>query len=194
MYSKRGPAARQRRVRRKRNLGAFLASILLILGAPVWFLFPPREVPAPSSAVLVIAGPSDGRHELGAQMVEEGISQQFVVSNPAGARDEVGSAHCRGKDRPESAVETWCMRSDPKTTAGEAMTMNKLAQAEAWETVNAVTNRPHARRVRTIFERCTDLDVTVVPIAQVDIIRMPVHVAREIAGYIKFWLTNPCRN
>lgn len=194
MHSGRGPAARRRRTRRKRNVAAFLAPILLILGVPVWFLFPPREAPVPSDAVLVIAGASDGRHELGAQLVEEGISPNFVVSNSSGTRDKVGSAHCRGKDRPDEAVEIWCMRAYPVTTAGEAMAMGKLAEEEGWATLTAVTNRPHTRRVRTMFQQCTDLDVTVVPVDYVNMTRMPYHVSREIGGYIKFWITNPCRD
>ena len=58
--------------------------------------------------------------------------------------------------------------------------------------LTAVTNRPHTRRVRTIFDQCTELDVAVVPIDDVVVWRAPIHVAREVAGYAKFWFTNPC--
>lgn len=84
------------------------------------------------------------------------------------------------------------MRSDPVTTAGEAMAMGRLAEEEGWATLTAVTNRPHTRRVRTMFNQCTNLDVTVVSVDYVNMSWMPYHVAREIGGYIKFWLTNPC--
>lgn len=188
----RGPRARQRSRRRKWNLLAFLAPILLILGVPAWFLFPLRDSPVSSDAVVVIAGAADGRHQLGAQLVEEGISKNFVVSNPAGSRDKVGSAHCRGKDQPEGVTQTWCMRPTPITTVGEAMTMGRIAEEEGWATLTAVTNRPHTHRVRAVFKQCTNLDVVVVSTDYVNMTRMPYHVGREIGGYIKFWLTNPC--
>lgn len=180
-------------MRRWRRLTAIGVALLLVMvGVPSWFLFPPQETPVPSDAVVVIAGASDGRHQLGAQLVEEGIAENFVVSNPRGTGDKVGSAHCRGADRPDALVEVWCLRPDPVTTAGEAMTMEELANKEEWSSLTVVTNRPHTRRVRTMFEECTDLDVVVVSSDWVRTSRIPYHVAREIGGYVKFWLTNPC--
>ena len=75
---------------------------------------------------------------------------------------------------------------------GEAKTVGSLAQNENWQSLTVVTNRPHTRRVRMTFERCTTLDISVVPIENVDVVRAPIHVAREIAGFIKFWVTDPC--
>lgn len=194
MHVGRGPAQRQRRRSRRRKISASLAVILLVTVCPAWFLYPPREAPVLSDAVLVMAGASDGRHELGAQLVEKGISQNFGVSNPLGARDKVGFAHCRGKNRPDSAVQAWCIRSEPVTTVGEVMTMGELAQDEGWATITVVTNRPHTRRVRTMFEQCTNLDTVVVSVENVNMTRIPYLVTREIAGYIKFWLTSPCQD
>lgn len=194
MHFERGPKARQRRFDRRRNFVAFLSPIIVMLGVPTWFLFPPGDALVASDAVLVMAGAADGRHELGAQLIGEGISQNFVVSNSAGTTDVVGSSHCRGEKRPVSAVGVWCMRSDPATTAGEAMAIGRLAEDEGWTSLTAITNRPHVRRVRTMFEQCTKLDVAVVPVDYVDITRMPYHMAREVGGYIKFWLTDPCRD
>ena len=192
MPSDQSPSKRCRAVRLRRHTAAFLIPILFILGIPAWFLFPPQEDPSKSDAVLVIAGAYDGRHQLGAQLIEEGISEFFVVSNSSGPEDKVGYAHCHGNSRPESATETWCMKSDPVTTTGEALAIDKLAKLEGWTSVTAVTNRPHNRRVRTNLERCTDLEYSVVSIDEVDVTRAPIRIAREIAGYIKFWLTNPC--
>lgn len=191
MKLNRGPRSR-RAARRRRHIVAFVAPIMLILGIPAWFLFPIQDEPSESDAVLVIAGASDGRHEFGAQLIEAGVSENFVVSNPAGSRDKVGYAHCSGELRPKSADETWCMDSDPATTTGEAMAIDKLAKQEGWRSVTAVTNRPHSHRVGTNLSRCTDLDRTVVSIDEFNVIRAPTQIAREIGGYIKFWVTNPC--
>ena len=192
MISNRGPRERIRAANRRRHTIAFVLPILLILGIPAWFLFPPQDEPRQADAVLVIAGASDGRHELGAQLIEDGVSENFVVSNSSGPEDKVGYAHCNGDSKPASATETWCMKSDPVTTTGEALAIDKLAKLEGWTSVTAVTNRPHNRRVRTNLERCTDLEYSVVSIDEVDVTRAPIRIAREIAGYVKFWVTNPC--
>lgn len=192
MNSRSGPRVRQQNKKLRRNIAAFLTPILILVGVPSWFLFPPQNTPQASNAVMVIAGASDGRHELGAQLVNEGKSPNFVVSNPGGGKDRVGSQHCRGEDLPEAAIRVWCMRPNPVTTTGEAMTIAKLAKEQGWTTLTAVTNRPHARRVHTIFERCTNLDVTVVPVDQVDMTQIPYLVAWEIGGYLKYWVSNPC--
>ena len=192
MLSNRGPRERRRAARRLRRIVAFVVPILLMLGPPAWFLFPPQVEPTKSDAVLVIAGASDGRHELGAQLIEDGVAENFVVSNSSGPKDEVGYAHCHGNSRPESATETWCMKSDLVTTTGEALAIDQLAKEEGWSSVTAVTNRPHNHRVRTNLDRCTDLDYTVVSIDDFNVTSAPARIAREIGGYIKFWLANPC--
>lgn len=192
MFARRGPGARRRAVIRRRRAVAFIVPILWLLGIPAWFLFPPQSEPRKSDVVLVIAGASDGRHEFGAQFIENGVSENFVVSNPSGPRDKVGYAHCQGRSKPESATEIWCMKSDPVTTTGEALAIDKLAKQEGWTSVIAVTNRPHNHRVRTNLERCTDLEYSVVSIDDVNVTRAPVQIAREIGGYLKFWLTDPC--
>lgn len=187
MLSNRGRRERRRAI-------AFVGVILflLILGVSAWFLFPIQDEPRESDAVLVMAGASDGRHELGAQLIEDGVSENFVVSNPSGANGKVGYAHCQGSSKPESATATWCMKPRPVTTTGEALSIDKLAKEEGWVSVTAVTNRPHNHRVRTNLEHCTDLDYSVVSIDEVNFSQVPVQIAREIGGYLKFWMTNPC--
>ena len=192
MRLKRGPVERRNRMVRIRNTVAFVLPICLLLGLPAWFLIPPRDAPATSDAVLVLAGASDGRHQLGADLVRKGNASNFVISNPGGDGEPIGHSHCAGDKRPESATETWCMNPVPGTTMGEAKTVGSLAQNENWQSLTVVTNRPHTRRVRMTFERCTTLDISVVPIENVDVVRAPVHIAREIAGFIKFWVTDPC--
>lgn len=183
---------RQRRKKCMRNAAAFLAPVVFILGLPAWFLFPVEVKPLQSDAVLVLAGAADGRHELGADLIGRGISQDFVVSNPSGSKARVGSAYCRGAKQPPKAKRVWCMRPDPVSTVGEAVTVGKMAESEGWTTLTVVTNRPHTHRVRTIFRECTGLDVTVVYVASIDREEMPYRVAREIGGYLKFWFTSPC--
>ncbi|WP_443339576.1 YdcF family protein [Corynebacterium casei] len=192
MLSTRGPRERCSAARWRRRIIAFVAPILVLLGLPAWFLFPPQGIPSESDAVLVIAGASDGRHQLGAQLIEDGVSENFVVSNTSGPEDKIGHAHCNGSSRPENATEIWCMKSDPATTTGEALAIGKLAEQKGWSSVTAVTDRPHNHRVRTNLKRCTDLDYSVVSIDDFNITSAPARIAREIGGYIKFWVSNPC--
>lgn len=174
-------------------LAAVVFATITGVATVAWFLDPPRQVPAHSDAVMAIAGAPDGRHQRAAQLVDEGVSQNFVVSNPKGKSDTgVSTAFCRGSHRPARAAQVWCLQPEPVTTVGEALKLQELAGEEGWKSVVLVTNRPHSRRVRTIFERCTDLDVSVTSSEWVDTTRIPYHVLREAAGYAKFWVTRPC--
>lgn len=190
--AKRGPAGKFRRWRRKGLLLALLVALVFSFGVPAWILFPPQEMVVPADVVMVIAGESDGRHQLGAELVEVGMAPNFVVSNPSGTRDRVGSAHCRGARRPEAATATWCLQPEPVTTTGEALTIGRLAEKESWSSATVVTSRLHARRVHTMLRQCTDLDVTVVYVDYIDQDIVVHQVLHEIGGYIKFWATNPC--
>lgn len=192
MHFNRGPGAHQRNAKRMQIVVAFFSPILVILGVPALLLSPPSSTGAESDVVLVMAGIADGRHELGADLIEQGRSQNFVVSNPLGTDDEVGTTHCRGELQPQDADTVRCLKPQPVTTAGEAIAVGELARQEGWTSITAVTNRPHARRVNLILEQCTDMTVSVVPIDQINIIRAPIHITREVMGYFKFWLTAPC--
>jgi hypothetical protein len=78
------------------------------------------------------------------------------------------------------------MKSDSVTTAGEALAIDKQAKQEDRTSIAAVMNRPHNSRVRTNLERCTHLDYIVVAIEDMNVNRAPIHIAREIGGYVKF--------
>lgn len=166
--------------------------ILAAAGFPAWIFFPPGTPAQPADVVMVIAGESDGRHQLGAELIEAGAAPNFVVSNPSGIRDRVGTAHCRGARRPAAAVETWCLKPEPVTTTGEALTMGKLAEEQNWESATMVTNRPHARRVGAMFRHCTSLEVSVVYVDEIDREIIVDQVLHEMGGFIKLWLTDPC--
>lgn len=193
MQSKRRRSHRTQKVARSLKLmGVFALILFLFVGIPAWFLFPSREPMVASDAIVVMAGSDDGRHELGANLVQTGTSDNFVVSNPMGEEDNVGFSHCQGDLKPEKATQVWCMHPTPVTTTGETIAIANLAQQEGWNSVTVVTNRPHTRRVRTNLDQCTKLDFQVVPLESISLSNAPIHIAVEIAGYIKFWLNDPC--
>lgn len=157
-----------------------------------WTVYPPNERSENADVVVVIAGASDGRHELGADIAKRYGIKNLVVSNPAGPEDKIGYSHCEGEDRPEG-VNTWCMDSYPVITSGEARTFDKLAREQNWESAIMVTSRPHTRRVKYFFEQCTDLsEVKVANVRNINENTIIYQVFHEVAGFIKYWITDPC--
>lgn len=171
-----------------------MAAIMGFTAFTFWTVYPPNERSENADVVVVIAGASDGRHELGAEIALEYGIKNFVVSNPAGAKDKVGYSHCAGEDRPEG-TRTWCMDSYPVITSGEARTFHELAEEENWDSAIMVTSRPHTRRVNYFFEQCTNLsEVKVANVRNINENTIIYQVFHEVAGFIKFWITNPCSN
>lgn len=157
-----------------------------------WTVYPPNERSENADVVVVIAGASDGRHELGAEIASKYGIDNYVVSNPSGKKDKVGYSHCKGEDRPEG-VSTWCMDPYPVITSGEARTFHTLAEEENWESAIMVTSRPHTRRVKYFFEQCTNLsEVKVANVRNINENTIIYQVFHEVAGFIKYWITNPC--
>lgn len=190
------PARQRARLQRKRRalvpfLAGFLGTVVPFMLAVVFFLLPPTTPPVETDAVMVLAGANDGRHARGAELVNSGLTDNYVVSVPRGRDDKVGWSHCTGEETPE-VKHTWCLKPWPVTTAGEAMTFDELAKDQGWGSASVVTSRPHTRRTQMIFDRCTDLDVTVTHIDHVRWWRVPVDMARETLGALKFWVQDPC--
>lgn len=108
IHSNRGPRERRNAARRRRQNFAFVAPILVILSLPAWFLFPPQDIPSESDAVLVIAGASDGRHQLGAQLIEDGLSKTLSSLIPLAPKIKlampIAMAAPGQKERPKHGV------------------------------------------------------------------------------------------
>ncbi|MDO5669160.1 MAG: YdcF family protein [Corynebacterium sp.] len=186
---------RKRLYRRSRPVTVALLVLLVVavgfLASMVWFLLPPTKQASSSDAVVVLGGASDGRHELGAEFIDDGLADSFVVAVPRGSADRVGWAYCHGEHTGEA--DTWCLDPRPSTTAGEALGVEKLAAEQSWDSVTVVTSRPHTRRTQMVFDRCTDLDVTVAHIDNVRWRYVPRDMARETLGALKFWVRDPCQ-
>lgn len=165
--------------------------VVILVAFTTWLIFPPEDISRDADVVMVVAGASDGRHELGAEIVRELGIPHFVVSNPKGDEDEKGASFCHGAQTPRD-TQIWCLNPDPVTTAGEAMGFEMLAKKQGWESAIIVTNRPHSRRVTRIFTDCTTMDIHVTAIHTINMGHLPYHVAREAGGFAKYFLTDPC--
>lgn len=197
---------RRRAHRTLRWLIATVIAFLLVLAATTVYLYAPEglddpwrrgepitKTVRPADAVFVIAGSSDGRHELGAALVRAGVAKNFVVSNPRGPADHTGWEYCHRENKhTPGADKIICLTPDPVTTRGEARTINDLAESYGWQRIIVVTNRPHTHRVRLIYQACTPLDVQVLHIKGIHVGLAPYHVLREVLGTAKFLIQRPC--
>lgn len=178
-----------------RLLMAVGALIILLFFLAVVFvtvlMYPARGEASRADAVLVIAGADDGRHAVAADLIREGYSENMVVSNPLGERDLAGHNMCTGEGVPEGTT-TWCMNPEPVSTTGEALTFARLADEQQWDSVVLVTNHPHHQRVRMNFSQCTDLDIDVISVNDLDRSIAADYLLWEFGGYVKFILTQPC--
>lgn len=196
------------RQRRRINGGTslkdiFRATIIMILSLCIvagasfsafvfWTVYPPNERSENADVVLVIAGATDGRHELGAKLAEKYDIKNYVVSNPREFESGIAYNHCRGEDQPKD-TNTWCMEVYPEITSGEAQTFQELADEQNWDSALLVTSRPHSRRVKYFFQECTSLsEIKVANLRSINENTIVYQVFHELAGYLKFWITRPC--
>lgn len=187
-------AQQSRRLRRFVRVLLVLVSIAVIVwvGLGAWFLSDRhRSEPVASDAIVMLAGADDGRHRVARNLLQDGYAPELLVSNPDSAGKKKAAKLCRMK-------ATDCFSPMPKTTAGEVRAVREAAEeaedsGEGWESILVVTNKPHAARAGAFFRRCLEearedggpIAVRVVSIEGLDKSRLPIHVLRETAGFIK---------
>lgn len=187
-------AGRARRGQRLAN--AFIAltciAVIVWVGLGAWFLFDRhRSEPVKSDAIVMLAGANDGRHRVARNLLEDGYAPELLVSSPDGAGRKQAAELCT-----HSATE--CFSPVPKTTAGEVKYVREVAEeakeaGHAWSDIIVVTNKPHSARAGAFFRKCLEdegeggqpVTVRVVSIEGIDKSRLPVHVLREAAGFVK---------
>ena len=173
--------------RRRALIATASAAGVLVAALAAWgtFLLWPRwDGPAQADAVVMLAGADDGRHAYAAELIEAGYAGTVLVSNPGGNTETVARRLCTGTTRP-SGAEVVCFSPDPRTTWGEAEAVSAVAELRGWERLVVVTNRPHALRADTWMRNATGLDVHMAPIDRVDVLMLPVHLLREVGGWVK---------
>lgn len=174
--------------------GAVTVAVLVVtalVALTAWgaFLLWPRDHgPVRADAVVMLAGADDGRHRYARDLVDAGYADTLLVSNPSGNDEPVARELCSGDLRPDPPAEVVCFSPEPRTTWGEARAVARIAELRGWSRLVVVTNRPHALRAGTWMRGATGLDVHVAPIGRVDLPRLPVHVVREVGGFVKGWL------
>lgn len=170
------------RTRRRRVFGISVVLVVVaLIGAIAW---PFTRSAGHVDAVVMLAGADDGRHAHSLELIEQGTADVLLVSNSGGRHEPLGLRTCRGGGSSRDATAE-CFRSDPVTTAGEASAVESIARDRGWESVAVVTNRPHTPRAWWTFTLCTDLDVAMAPIDDVNWRWFPYHVTREVGGTVR---------
>lgn len=173
-------------------LACALVFVVVWAGLGAWFLSDRhRSEPVKSDAIVMLAGANDGRHRVARNLLEDGYAPELLVSSPDGAGRKQAAELCL-----EKATE--CFTPVPKTTAGEVKFVREAADeakesGHAWHDIIVVTNKPHAARAGDFFRKCLDdegdngapVTVRVVSIEGLDRSRLPIHVLREAAGFVK---------
>lgn len=127
-----------------------------------WVLHPARTdrwIDEPADAVVMFGG-AGPRFQLAVALVEGGVSDTLVVSNPNDPDPQGYTAFgvfCAGPHD----YETICFDPEPRTTRGESRFVAELAEARRWDRVVIVTTEDQASRARLLTERCWDGDVDV---------------------------------
>lgn len=158
----------------------------------LWMYQPRHAQSSDADAIVVLAGADDGRHQLGIDWGHTNQVRDVYLSNPDGPLEPKTFGLCRASDF--DAIEVTCFTPVPPTTVGEALTVQGIAHESGWHSVVVVTNRPHSHRAEAIFEHCTDLSVEIEATEWIDIPNVGRHLAREVAGALKYWATQPCRD
>ncbi|ANI93324.1 YdcF family protein [Dietzia timorensis] len=187
-------AQQSRRLRRFVRVLLVLVCIAVVVwvGLGAWFLSERhRSEPVRSDAIVMLAGADDGRHRVARNLLQDGYAPELLVSNPDSAGKKKAAELCRMK-------ATDCFSPVPKTTAGEVRAVREAAEGaedsgDGWDSIIVVTNKPHAARAGAFFRRCLEeagedggpIAVRVVSIEGLDKSRLPIHVLRETAGFIK---------
>lgn len=147
------PSRHPRRVRAA-ALVVLVLIVALVVGSVMLFIEPATNAPAPSDAVIVLAGGNNGgRIAKGISLVRAGYAPKLFVSAPG------------HRDCPQSipSVSITCFNPNPATTQGEARFASALADRQHWHQIIVVSGTEQVTRARIRFDRCYRGSILMVP-------------------------------
>jgi uncharacterized SAM-binding protein YcdF (DUF218 family) len=135
----------------------FLAVVVVPLASARLFLWPPSDHPTTVDAVVALGGDTGQLREKQAIMLaRQGYAPVAVIS--LGGKKPVPCPH------PVPHVSIVCFRADPLDTRGEAEFVSGLVATRHWHRIIVVSERTQATRARLLFERCTSVQLVMVPV------------------------------
>ena len=125
--------------------------------AAVLFGFPAVQPPPRSAdAVVVLAGASNERLDVGRRLWWEGRAPVLVLSTTGTAGNRPADRLCEHGTNPAVV----CFSPEPMTTRGEARAVARLAAERGWDELIVVTSRYHVVRAGTNLEQCSTARIT----------------------------------
>ncbi|MET0862965.1 MAG: YdcF family protein [Nakamurella sp.] len=132
-----------------------------IAGLPV-YVHPPVDVlPAKADVVYVIGPPTRARLALARKLLDEGVSDQMVISvSPHVLQPGYTERKFRACNRPGGDII--CISPEPFTTQGEAAALGTMATQYGWHSAIVITRTTHVVRARMYLQRCFAGDLAVI--------------------------------
>jgi hypothetical protein len=142
------------------------------------FAWPPQQVPAHVSAIVMLNGPGD-RTAVATRLARTHVAPILVVSTPTPIL--AGSSGCLPS---LPAIRVMCFNPVPKSTRGEAEYVGRLASRYHWRSVLLVTIAPQNVRSRLRLSRCFSGQIDAVD-APLRALQWPYELAYEWGAMIK---------
>jgi uncharacterized SAM-binding protein YcdF (DUF218 family) len=159
-----------------------IVAIVVVLGTPRLFLWPPTDLPTKADAVVALGGdPGQLRAKEAVSLARSGYASVVVIS--------LGGKKAVPCPRPVPRVELVCFRADPLDTRGEAEYASRLVASRHWHRIIVVSERSQATRARLLFKRCTAVHLEMVPVADPRT-HLPYDVVYEWGALLKALVVN----
>jgi uncharacterized SAM-binding protein YcdF (DUF218 family) len=171
------PSRARRWARRAVLLVIGAVVFVLVVGTPRLFVWPPTDHPSRADAVVALGGdPGQLRAKSAIQLARSGYAPVAVIS--------LGGEKAVPCPRAVPRIQLICFRADPLDTRGEAEYVARLVSRHHWHRIIVVSERSQATRARMLFERCTPVQLEMVPVADTSN-RLPYDVAYEWGALLK---------
>ena len=152
--------------------------VVVFVGATArLFVWSPIDAPVRADAVVALGGdPGQHRAHEAIALARAGYAPVAVIS--LGGNPPVRCPHA------VPGVHVLCFRADPLDTRGEAKHVAALAAQHHWHLILVVPERSQTTRARILFERCTSVQLRMVPVSD-PLSHLPFDVLYEWAALAK---------
>ena len=169
-------------------MGTLLTGAVLAAAATAIYVVPPQSQPRPADVIYVIGPVHPWRLILAAELVSEGISDEVLISIPAGGEDSI--KECRDGI---AGARVTCEHPEPSTTQGEARDLAAYMDANNAESALVITSTPHLARTQVRMDNCAEGEVQVIGKATgLGLGDWAYQIVYQTAAFAKLAFTNRC--
>lgn len=141
-------------------VGSALIGLLgiLLVGYEL-FVNPPLAGPAPSDAIVVLAGDSDERLPVARDLLDHSVAPALALTST----DTLGNASadrlCQTQTPNDSLV---CYTPSQGNTRDEVRALAQVIDRHDWDRISVVTSRYHATRAFALLQQCSTATIQMV--------------------------------